>query len=43
MADIVRAMRAGNIDDNALQAEIARSAERLQAKNVSPPPPVTPR
>ena len=41
MADIVRAMRAGNIDDNALQAEIARSAERLQAKNVSPPPPVT--
>ena len=43
MADIVRAMRAGNIDDNALQAEIARSAERLQAKNVSPPPPVAPR
>ena len=41
MADIVSAMRAGNIDDNALQAEIARSAERLQAKNVSPPPPVT--
>ena len=41
MADIVNAMRAGNIDDNALQAEIARSAERLQAKNVSPPPPVT--
>ena len=43
MADIVRAMRAGNIDDNALQAEIQASAERLQAKNVSPPPPVTPR
>ena len=43
MADIVRAMRAGNIDDNALQAEISASAERLQAKNVSPPPPVTPR
>ena len=41
MADIVRAMRAGNIDDNALQAEIQASAERLQAKNVSPPPPVT--
>ena len=41
MADIVSAMRAGNIDDTALQAEIARSAERLQAKNVSPPPPVT--
>ena len=43
MADIVNAMRAGNIDDNALQAEIQASAERLQAKNVSPPPPVTPR
>ena len=41
MADIVNAMRAGNIDDNALQAEISASAERLQAKNVSPPPPVT--
>ncbi|CAH0369226.1 unnamed protein product [Pelagomonas calceolata] len=32
MADIVRAMRAGNIDDNALQAEMEASAERLAAR-----------
>ena len=31
MADIVSAMRAGNIDDNALQAEMEASAERLAA------------
>ena len=39
MADIVRAMRAGNIDENALQAEIQASAERLQARKA----PVKPR
>ena len=39
MADIVNAMRAGNIDDNALQAEIQASAERLQARKA----PVKPR
>jgi hypothetical protein len=38
MADIVRAMRAGNIDDNALQAEMEASAERLAARK-----PVKPR
>ena len=32
MADIVSAMRAGNIDDNALQAEMEASAERLAAR-----------
>ena len=39
MADIVRAMRAGNIDDNALQAEMEASAERLAARKA----PVKPR
>ena len=39
MADIVNAMRAGNIDDNALQAEMEASAERLAARKA----PVKPR
>ena len=39
MADIVNAMRAGNIDDNALQAEIEKSAGRLATRKA----PVTPR
>ena len=39
MADIVNAMRAGNIDDTALQAEMEASAERLAARKA----PVKPR
>ena len=39
MADIVNAMRAGNIDDNALRAEMEASAERLAARKA----PVKPR
>ena len=39
MADIVSAMRAGNIDDTALQAEMEATAERLAARKA----PVKPR
>ena len=39
MADIVNAMRAGNIDETALQAEMEASAERLAARKA----PVKPR
>ena len=39
MADIVNAMRAGNINDDALQAEMEASAERLAARKK----PVAPR
>ena len=41
MADIVRAMRAGNIDDNALQAEMERRQGGSRARK--PPVPVAPR
>ena len=39
MADIVNAMRAGNINDDALQAEMEATAERLAARKA----PVKPR